>query len=179
VTVEAPTHRRRTDVGLVIPTILGGACEPDCPACAAERDERLRTAAGVRDIVLGMWLEAIADGERSVESALRQMQGPLSLLDAFERGCILWGFVRAALEIEPRKLAKGKRKPKGPPTSWDKTNYDLVNLVAEDLKLKKNNVEYETSVFHRVAAIWGEWRISVTGRQVQDAYNDHLKRVPR
>ena len=145
------------------PHLLSG-CAADCPACA----EQVRIDEGVREIVFGMWLQAIADGERSVEQALREVEPLIGklVLHKFVRS----DFTQRALEIKPRKT---RRKPRGLPTAWRKANHDLVDTVKRHEGLPANHVgnSYSAvSVFDRVAAIWHRWGIPATQRQVQDNY---------
>jgi hypothetical protein len=115
-----------------------------------------------------MWLQAIADGERTVEQALREVEPVLSkhTKAAFIRS----EFTQRAIAIKPRK--KG-RPPRGLPTAWHATNPRLVELVKQHEGLPAVNVGnyYNTvSVYDRVAQIWQDYGIPATPRQVQDSY---------
>ena len=58
---------------------------------------------GVREIVLGMWLDAIKAGDRTFEGALKGISGALSKLSFWERSRIGWIFVEAALTVSMHK----------------------------------------------------------------------------
>jgi hypothetical protein len=79
-------------------------CAPDCPACAAAEAQRARqekASEGGREIIFGMWLQAIADGERTLQTALEDIEGPLRKLSRFERDQVLGQFTRRATELLP------------------------------------------------------------------------------
>ena len=118
--------------------------------------------------MLGVWLEAIADGERDIGRALREIRPALLRLPQPEQQQVGWEFVLAALKITPRKA----RKVRGMPTSWRKTNRELVDFVAKVEHLGKTNADqYDNSVFKRVADLWTDWGIATTPRQVMDGYH--------
>jgi hypothetical protein len=127
----------------------------------------------VREIVLGMWIEAVKAGERSVEDALREIAAPLDRLDGFERAQLGWSFTRQALVAKPRKTRV--RKPRGRPTAWVDANRDLVNLVRREEGLPKSEPDMAEarnlpSVFARVAEIWQDYGIAVKAADVKRAY---------
>ncbi len=177
-TAEAPAHWLKPGGSVV----TGDTCEPDCPACAAgrakfdvEETERRRVPNVVRrDIVLGMWLEAIADGERSVEGALREIQAPLALLRDDERGRVLLEFTERALAISPRPLPAGRRVPKGPPTAWVRANRDLVDHVHRMVPHLPKTNPYESNdkptLWDRVAEIWREYGIEKASYDIKANY---------
>ena len=143
-------------------------CDSDCPLCAEQR----RIDGIVRDVVPEMWLEAVASGERTVEEALRDIEGPLMKVNSFERSRVMRDFTRKALAIKPNKTP-GTRRPRGLPSAWVKTNRDIVDSVALHEGLPKNDPsQYPDlpSVFTRVSGIWGEIGIDVTPDDVKNAY---------
>ena len=149
---------------------MGMPCAPNCPACA--QDEFIR--GGVREIVLDMWLQAIADGDRNIESALREMQPVISKLLKLDRWRVCYEFVERALKVTPRK--RKQRKTRGLPAAWHTANCDLVELVKRHENVPANHVNnsYDhDSLFRRVAEIWQGWAIDVTSRQVQDSYYEN------
>jgi hypothetical protein len=165
--------------------LLGG-CTPDCPACAvlaAERTQSDRLIEGVREIVLGMYLEAIAAGERDIEWALRDIAPALAKLIWWERSRIGWQFVQKALNIKVRKTRA--RMPQRP-TAWRTANRNLVDLIARERNLPKTS-PYETdpsreTAFTYTAALWREYGFDVTSYDVKAAYSDRrkpAKRAPR
>jgi hypothetical protein len=124
----------------------------------------------VHEIVLGMYLEAVAAGERTIERALREIRPALAKLIWWDRSRIGWQFVETALETSVRKLA---RKPRGRPSAWCRASNEIVDLIHEreglPIETAANAYDKRTA-FHRAAEVWAEWGIEVTPRQVQDAY---------
>ena len=167
-------HRRRTGP----PAILAGPCEPDCPACAQER----RDAGKLRDDVgeiLDIWLDAVRNGERTVETALHEVRDSLSLLRDADRTLALARFTAQARDAKPPKV---KSRGPGMPTAWDKTNFDLVELMQKHEGLPKNNVANAyamglQTVFPHVAKFWGQRGILVGAADVQRRYYIHKKKV--
>jgi hypothetical protein len=164
--------------------LLGG-CTPDCPACAvlsAERAQSDRLLEGVREIVLGMYLEAIAAGERDIEWALRDITPALAKLTWWERSRIGWQFVQAALKT--KVIKKRARKPQRP-TAWRKANRGLVDLVARERNLPKTSPyedinpsrEARETAYTYTAALWREYGFDVQSYDVKAAYHD--KRKPK
>ena len=151
--------------------MLGPTCEPNCPACAAaeaDRAKREQASEGVRAIVLDMWLQAIADGERTLNTALKEIDGPLRKLTRFEHGQVLGQFVRRAMELPPAK----PRPLRGKPTAWKQANHDLVERIyATEGTLPKSSPEFcNETVFHRAAEIWDAWGIRATEFEVHKWY---------
>ena len=156
-------EHKRSAVGIL------SVCDADCPACALQRD----IDNAVQIIVLEMWLEAIADGERDVEGALREVLGPISKMSEFERNRIGWSFTRRAMAITPRRTRP--RKPRGLPTAWIKANREIVDSVAHYEQLPKNEPELAEdtgleSVFARVAEIWQTYGVDAGATVVKSSY---------
>jgi hypothetical protein len=149
-------------------SMLGPTCEPDCPACAAAEARRAiqeKASEGVRAIVFEMWLDAIATGERTLETALEEIGGPLAKLTRFERDQVLGQFVRRAMQLLPAPYKGGK--PRGLPSAWRRENYNIIELIREHEGLP---LTVEGEAFERGAHVWAEWGIRVTARMVRDAY---------
>jgi hypothetical protein len=169
-------------------SMLGPTCEPDCPACAAKSEREQKLIDGVREIVLGMWLEAIAAGERDLERALRDLAGPLAKLSFWDRSRIGWQFVEKVRATKVRKTRR--RKPSGLPTAWTKANRKLVDLVRHETGLPKTSPhalsrnsdtrassDAPRTAFDYTAALWGAYGIPVTSEYVYHSYHD--KRKPK
>jgi len=155
-------------------------CDPDCPACAErarQTEQRRIVGIRVREIVLGVWLEAIRAGERDLNRALREIRKPLLQLPATERQAVAGEFVMTALEMSIQKLPRGRRAPRLP-TAWHKANRELIDHVSKIENLGKNNVATypHGNVYVRVANLWTKWGIPSTPRQVQDS---NLKLIAR
>ena len=127
---------------------------------------------GVREIVLGMWLEAIKQGDRNLETALQELSGPLAKLSFWERSRIGWAFVEAAMAA-PLNKERIVKQPRGLPSAWRRANMQIVDMVNEIEGLALTPVANEhdmRTAFHRVAGIWNDWGIAATALPVEDAY---------
>jgi hypothetical protein len=143
-------------------------------------EEELRIGEVVRGLVFDMWVQAVRDGERTVEGALREMLGPISKMHEFERNRAGWRFTRQVLALKPRKVRA--RKPRGLPSAWVKSNRTLVNYLVKNHGMIKSSPYAEgrkstnVQAFDTAATVWKKYGIDVQSYDVKAAYYRKARR---
>jgi hypothetical protein len=119
--------------------------------------------------VFDLWLQAVEEGERTVERALREVREPINRLLGFDRNIVFAQFARSALDAcdayETAKKGahgarKNKKRPRGLPSGALKAFRDLVRLHCDRGGLKLINPAQHPEIrtaFHGAAEDWNAW----------------------